>query len=101
MCDLVVLDFLGLLCLSLFGVLVTNRNASRALFGRDGNYSHYLLKKYVLNAENWEQIKSSLIDFKVCQTVVELLPASHLLRLGVSQCYLLDHAQSRAGSSRQ
>lgn len=34
--------FLGLLCFTVLSILVTNRNMSRALFGRDGDYSRYL-----------------------------------------------------------
>uniref|UniRef100_A0A3Q7FSK4 Uncharacterized protein n=1 Tax=Solanum lycopersicum TaxID=4081 RepID=A0A3Q7FSK4_SOLLC len=51
----------GLLYFAVFSILVTNRNVSRVLFGRDGNYSDYLLEKYVMNAE---QIKSCLVDFQ-------------------------------------
>ncbi|XP_049386722.1 tetraspanin-12-like [Solanum stenotomum] len=65
------LIILGQFCLSLFVVLVTNRNASRILFGRDGNYSHYLLNKYVLNTENWEPIKRCLVDCKFCEPPTE------------------------------
>ncbi|XP_055801904.1 tetraspanin-8-like [Solanum dulcamara] len=63
----IILEILGMLCLSIIGVLVTDKNTSRPLFGRDGKYSYYLLHKYVLNAENWEQIKRCLVDFKFCQ----------------------------------
>jgi len=62
------LIILGQFCLSLFGVLVTNRTASRTLFGRDGNY---LLNKYVLNTENWEPIKRCLVDCEFCQPPTE------------------------------
>ncbi|KAK4735446.1 hypothetical protein R3W88_009707 [Solanum pinnatisectum] len=65
------LIILGQFCLSLFGVLVTNRTASRTLFGRDGNYSHYLLNKYVLNTENWEPIKRCLVGCKFCEPPTE------------------------------
>ncbi|XP_049367296.1 tetraspanin-12-like [Solanum verrucosum] len=65
------LIILGQFCLSLFVVLVTNRNVSRILFGRDGNYSHYLLNKYVLNTENWEPIKRCLVDCKFCEPPTE------------------------------
>ncbi|KAH0690512.1 hypothetical protein KY285_017704 [Solanum tuberosum] len=60
------LILLGLLYFAVFSILVTNRNVSRALFGRDGNYSDYLLEKYVMNAE---QIKSCLVDFQVCPNI--------------------------------
>ncbi|KAH0688532.1 hypothetical protein KY284_019085 [Solanum tuberosum] len=45
-------------------VEVSALKVSRALFGRDGDYSHYLLEKYVMNAE---QIKSCLLDSETCQ----------------------------------
>lgn len=57
---------MGLLYFAVFSILVTNRNVSRVLFGRDGNYSDYLLEKYVMNAE---QIKSCLVDFQVCPNI--------------------------------
>ncbi|KAM3318909.1 tetraspanin-8 isoform X2 [Capsicum chacoense] len=60
------LVYFGAFCLMVFSILVTNRNVSRALFGRGGDYSHYLLQKYVLNAE---QINSCLADFEFCQRV--------------------------------
>lgn len=60
------LFYLGLFCFDVFSVLVTNRDVSRAVFGRDGYYSHYLLEKYVMNAE---QIKNCLVDFETCHPV--------------------------------
>ncbi|CAN4086198.1 unnamed protein product [Withania somnifera] len=57
---------LGLLCLTVFSILVTNRNVSRGLFGRGGGYSHYLLQNYVVNAE---QIKSCVADYQSCQFI--------------------------------
>ncbi|KAM3246748.1 tetraspanin-8-like [Capsicum annuum] len=64
---LVYLVYLGLFCLSVFSVLVTNRNVSRALYGRGGNYSHYLLKKFVVNEEYWEHIKGCFVAYRFCQ----------------------------------
>ncbi|KAH0762666.1 hypothetical protein KY290_018739 [Solanum tuberosum] len=43
----------------------------RTLFGRDGNYSHYLLDKYVMNTENWEPIKRCLVDCNFCEPPTE------------------------------
>ncbi|XP_016458063.1 tetraspanin-8 [Nicotiana tabacum] len=69
---LLFLLIVGLLCFSVFAILVTNKNVSRALSGRGymevkfGDYSHWL-QKYVFNAENWEEIKSCLVDTKFCQ----------------------------------
>nr|XP_018626051.1 tetraspanin-8-like [Nicotiana tomentosiformis] len=69
---LLFLLIVGLLCFSVFAILVTNKNVSRALSGRGymeakfGDYSHWL-QKYVVNAENWEEIKSCLVDTKFCQ----------------------------------
>ncbi|CAN4086197.1 unnamed protein product [Withania somnifera] len=62
----------GLLCFTLFTILVTNKNVSKALSGRGykeiktGDYTNWL-QKYVVNEENWEDIKSCLIDTKFCQ----------------------------------
>ncbi|KAK4735445.1 hypothetical protein R3W88_009706 [Solanum pinnatisectum] len=71
---------LGLICFTVFSILVTNRKVSRALFGRDGDYLHYLLEKCVMNAE---QIKSCLLDSETCQhlpTVIFTNTASLILR---------------------
>ncbi|XP_019240810.1 PREDICTED: tetraspanin-8-like [Nicotiana attenuata] len=70
---LLFLFMLGLLCFSAFTIMVTNKNVSRALSGKNykdlfelGDYSHWL-QKYVVNSENWEEIKSCLIDTEYCQ----------------------------------
>lgn len=81
------LVYFGAFCLMVFSILVTNRNVSRALFGRGGDYSHYLLQKYVLNAE---QINSCLADFEFCQR----MPSGkgvELFKYSVSDIQVLDY----------
>ncbi|XP_060202986.1 tetraspanin-8 [Lycium barbarum] len=62
----------GLLCFTVFSILVTNKNVSKALSGRGykeiktGDYTKWL-QKYVVKEENWEEIKSCLVDSKFCQ----------------------------------
>ncbi|RAL41239.1 hypothetical protein DM860_010033 [Cuscuta australis] len=53
-------------------IVVTNKGAGSALSGKGykgarlGDYSHWL-QKYMVNAENWDEIKSCLVDVKFCQ----------------------------------
>ncbi|XP_049397320.1 tetraspanin-8-like [Solanum stenotomum] len=71
---LLFLLIVGLLCFTLFAILVTNKNVSKALSGRgykeikSGDYTNWL-QKYVVNEENWEEIKSCLVDAKFCQSI--------------------------------
>lgn len=71
---LLFLLIVGLLCFTLFTILVTNKNVSKALSGRgykeikSGDYTKWL-QKYVDNAENWGEIKSCLVDTKFCQRI--------------------------------
>ncbi|KAF3674162.1 hypothetical protein FXO37_06533 [Capsicum annuum] len=64
----------GLLCFTLFTILVTNKNVSKALSGKGykemktGDYTKWL-QKYVVNEENWKEIKSCLVDTKFCQRI--------------------------------
>ncbi|KAL2465066.1 Tetraspanin-11 [Abeliophyllum distichum] len=57
-------------------VVVTNNNVGKALsekgFGehRLGDYSRWL-QNYVINAENWDQIKNCLVDINLCQHLNE------------------------------
>ncbi|KAL2482288.1 Tetraspanin-8 [Forsythia ovata] len=75
---LVVLFFLilGLAAFTIFTVVVTNKNVGKALsekgFGehRLGDYSRWL-QNYVINAENWDQIKNCLVDVNLCQHLTE------------------------------
>lgn len=75
---------LGFLCFMVFSILVAHKSMSRALFGRrDGDFSHYLLEKYVLNAE---QIKSCLLDFKTCQHLPTGKGADHFYKYSQLSC---------------
>lgn len=71
---LLFLLIVGLLCFTLFAILVTNKNVSKALSGRgykeikSGDYTNWL-QKYVVNEENWGEIKSCLVDTKFCQHI--------------------------------
>ncbi|XP_019189739.1 PREDICTED: tetraspanin-8-like [Ipomoea nil] len=65
---------LGIFCFLLFTIIVTNKGVGNALSGKGykaarlGDYSHWL-QKYVLNAQNWDQIKSCLHDIRLCQSL--------------------------------
>ncbi|KAI3454758.1 hypothetical protein Pfo_031172 [Paulownia fortunei] len=65
---------LGLIIFTVFTIIVTNKRVGRALSGKGlgdyrlGDYSRWL-QKYVINAENWDEIKSCLVDVKLCQRI--------------------------------
>ncbi|KAL3824701.1 hypothetical protein ACJIZ3_020730 [Penstemon smallii] len=65
---------IGLIIFTLFTIIVTNKGVGRALSNRGvgdhrlGDYSRWL-QKYVVNAKNWDEIKSCLVEVKLCQTI--------------------------------
>nr|GMD38945.1 tetraspanin-8-like [Ipomoea batatas] len=56
--------------------VVTNKSVGKALSGKGynearlGDYSHWL-QKYVVNAENWDGIKSCLVEIDFCRNLAE------------------------------
>ncbi|KAJ4823575.1 hypothetical protein Tsubulata_029691, partial [Turnera subulata] len=65
---------IGLTVFTLFAYLVTNMGAARSIKGlgfreyRLGDYSTWLRNHFV-NGENWDEIRSCLIDAGVCQSL--------------------------------
>lgn len=61
----------GLIAFTVFTIIVTNRGVGTALSRRGvgdhriGDYSGWL-HKYVVNADNWDEIKSCLVDVNLC-----------------------------------
>ncbi|KAL0441983.1 UNVERIFIED_CONTAM: Tetraspanin-8 [Sesamum radiatum] len=64
----------GLIVFTVFTIIVTNKGIGQALSRKGignhrlGDYSRWL-QKYVINAENWNEIKSCLVDVKLCQRI--------------------------------
>nr|GMD35739.1 tetraspanin-8-like [Ipomoea batatas] len=67
---------LGMVCFTMFTIVVTNKSVGKALSGKGynearlGDYSHWL-QKYVVNAENWDGIKSCLVEIDFCRNLAE------------------------------
>ncbi|PIN04519.1 Tetraspanin family integral membrane protein [Handroanthus impetiginosus] len=65
---------LALMVFTVFTIIVTNKGVGNAVSGKGvgdhrlGDYSNWL-QKYVINAKNWDEIKSCLVDVKLCQRI--------------------------------
>ncbi|KAL7099029.1 hypothetical protein ACP275_09G056500 [Erythranthe tilingii] len=65
---------LCLICFTIFTIIVTNKGVGIALSRRGvgdhrlGDYSGWL-QKYVINAQNWDEIKRCLVDVKLCADI--------------------------------
>ncbi|KAL0355185.1 UNVERIFIED_CONTAM: Tetraspanin-8 [Sesamum radiatum] len=84
----------GLIVFTVFTIVVTNKGIGQALSRKGignhrlGDYSRWL-QKYVINAENWNQIKSCSVDVKLCQRIPGGKPKdfyTHLLPPILSGC---------------
>ncbi|XP_075491075.1 tetraspanin-8-like [Primulina tabacum] len=64
----------GLIVFTIFTIIVTNKGVGRVLSNRGvgdhklGDYSRWM-QKYVINAENWDEIKSCLVGVRLCQSI--------------------------------
>lgn len=66
----------GLLAFAIFALVVTNKRIGKAVSNQGykeykfGDYSKWL-QKHVVNEKNWENIKSCLIDSRVCLAIAK------------------------------
>lgn len=67
-----------MIAFTIFTIIVTNKGIGRALSNRGvdkhrlGDYSKWL-QKYVVNADNWDEIKSCLVDAHFCTRKSEFI----------------------------
>ncbi|KAK4370928.1 hypothetical protein RND71_010403 [Anisodus tanguticus] len=64
----------GMICLSVFTILVTNKGVGKALSGKRGNEAKFgdwrnWLEKHVVDEKHWDEIKSCMATFKYCQMI--------------------------------
>ncbi|CAN4100351.1 unnamed protein product [Withania somnifera] len=64
----------GMICFSIFTILVANKGVAKALSGKGRNDAKFgdwgnWLEKHVVNDKNWGEIKSCMATFKYCQMI--------------------------------
>ncbi|KAK3040217.1 hypothetical protein RJ639_028929 [Escallonia herrerae] len=80
---------LGMIGLTIFTFIVTNKGAGRAISGKGfreyrlGDYSGWL-QKHVVNGKNWEKIRSCLVDVHVCAGLARYQKSEDFYKLRLS-----------------